>query len=67
MTRAAGPRDPGREDGQEHRTEAVAVGTCRHCHARLLVRAEGRPRQFCDATCRVRFARKSPTKQRPWK
>lgn len=50
-----------REDGKPYESLAVQTVGCGACGAPIAVRATGRPRRFCDATCRQRAKRATPT------
>lgn len=52
-----GWRRPGREDRQPHVTPVVEHRACEWCGKVIEVRKEGRPRKFCDSTCRAAYHR----------
>lgn len=52
--------DAVREDGHGHVTEVVGTTPCEECGVQLDVRREGRPRRFCNSSCRSRHCRRTP-------
>lgn len=48
-----------REDGEEYASPVLFETTCGYCGASITNRTEGRPRKYCDSTCRSGAYRRS--------